>query len=206
MSQWHHYIGGFYTPQKFIDEAERHGASRRCPPNVARSMAYGDLVHCLAWNGGQATCFATFAVHGVSAQEEIARVVASDLEAEGKCHEVYDRGNVVVRACGSYVATVVHEVTAPLSEVVERLISTGQALGIAPTILIMGSLGEVYDPPRTLPIGTPFFRGFRKVTGQGVPQGWGSLTGVADYRVRTTVHCDDFGVAIPLPGLMGAER
>jgi len=201
MTQWQHYIGGFYTPDKFVEETKRQGASRRCAPNVASAMAYGDLVHCLAWNAGEATCFATLVVHGVSAQEEIARVVATDLAAEGKCREMYSQSNVVVRACGSYVSSVHHVVTAELSEVVERLVATGKAMGVKPVLLIRGTLRDVYDPPKALPAGTRFFRGFRKVRGAGEPLRFGSLTGVSGYRVRSRVKHDDFAVTVPLPSL-----
>ena len=121
---WLHYIGGFYSPAKFIAEARRYGVARRVSASIAHSMIYGDIVTLLSWRGGQPVAFAEFAVSRITMQSEVAQMLGQELGQARETHEV-GGGGLVVRHCGSYTVEATYVVDVPLPEVVEKAMVSG---------------------------------------------------------------------------------
>jgi hypothetical protein len=188
---WLHYVGGFYTQEKFVAEARRAGVSRRVAPNVAKFMRYGDTVQLLNWNNGKPLHFADFVTGGISMDAEISEELAPKLIEEGKAHLVSTGGDTVVRECGSYVASASYEVDTELGEVVEKANEIAARLQIKPKYMITGRLSHVYDPPVEPDPSPKFFRGFVNM-GAGRANEHGQLVqGVIGYSKRTRKKRED---------------
>lgn len=194
---WLHYVGGFYTPQKFVAEAKKHGISRRVASNVAKAMAYGDVIKLLDWNNGQPLHFADFVISGVSMDAVISEGVASKLIEEDKARLVSQGGNTVVRECGSYVASATYEVDAELSEVMEKADEIAARLQIKPTYMITGRLSKAYNPPEPVEPAPKFSRGFIKTYQPVSDEHDQTVQGVIGYGKRTKKQRDDLSTRLP---------
>lgn len=101
---WGTYIGGFYTPQKFVEEAKKIGVSRRIPYQQLKGMEYGDVVVCLK-SGKPARAFAAFQVTGISMPADLDAMIRQEMKDRDMIDEEIDapaEGGQVVRECGSY--------------------------------------------------------------------------------------------------------
>jgi hypothetical protein len=170
------YIGGKYTPAKFIKEANKFGITRRLPANIAKSMNFGDTVLCLQWRGKgiPPAVFAAFIINGIVFDGDIQKKVVEKLKAEGKI--VQDNSGAapvhVQRECGDFLmgggAYVREDVS--IGEIVEiAQAAEGEdqdAAGIAKAdkgslwCMVSGTLSKTYLPPRTLNPAPNFTRGF----------------------------------------------
>jgi hypothetical protein len=194
---WLHYVGGFYTRKKFIAEVKKHGVSRRIAPNLAKFMAYGDVIKLLDWNKGQPLLFAEFVVSGISMDAKISEELAPELIADGKARLVTQGGNTVVRECGSYVASATYEVDVELSEVVERADEIAARLEVKPNYMITGHLSRVYDPPEAVEPPPKFSRGFLKTYEPVRDEHDQTVQGVIGYSKRTRRQRDDLTRRLP---------
>jgi hypothetical protein len=194
---WQHYVGGFYTPKKFVAEAKKHGISRRVAPNVAKAMAYGDVIKLLDWNNSQPLLFAEFVVSGISMNAEISEELAPELIQEGKARLVSQGGNTVIRECGSYVASATYEVDVELSEVVEKADEIVARLEIKPNYMITGRISRVYDPPEAVEPPPKFSRGFIKTYEPVSDEHGQTVQGVIGYDKRTKKQRDDLNARLP---------
>lgn len=177
MKTWLTFVGGKYTPQKFVAESHRVGSiTRRLPANVAKGMNFGDTVLCLQWRGKSVppAVFAEFRINGIVFDGEIGQKVTAKLKAEGKIIE--DNSGAapvqVDRECGSFSmgggSIVRDDVT------IQEIVDIAQALadedadaqGIAKAdkgslwCMVSGILTKTYAPPRTLNPAPKFTRGF----------------------------------------------
>jgi hypothetical protein len=168
MTIWRHFVGGFYTPKKFISEAHREGVSRRVAPGIAKAMAFGDLVQLMHWRRGKPALIAEFSITNLLTSAEIGSELGSCLEPSG------GGGNAkVVRACGSYeiCGSLVLEADSPgLGELVSRALEIAEAKGIEPWFMIGGPLSRVYDPPLELDPPPRFSRGFTRLQTDEITQ------------------------------------
>lgn len=175
MTTWLHYIGGKYTPRKFIAESIRVGfITRRAPANQVKSMHFKDNVLLLDWRKGKPACFGEFVVTGVVFDGELNQKLVEELKSEDKIIEDNTGGGStqVDRECGDFTmgggASVRDDVDIPeIMEKAERLqdeIQSAKGLSKASggTVwcMVMGVLTKEYFPPRTLDPIPPFTRGF----------------------------------------------
>ncbi len=183
---WQHYVGGFYSPAKFIAEAKRHGVSRRVAPNIAKSMSFGDTVQLLSWCSGEPAAFAEFLINRITLDHEIAGELGEELIEEGRARLVERGGGFVTRECGSYSVGATYEVDIDLKEVVERAMALAEEKGLPLSFMIAGPLTRTFDPPVELIPPPPFTRGFIRVGRNGEqpalddPQ----LVGIESYKRR----------------------
>jgi len=194
---WLHYVGGFYTRQKFVAEAKKHGISRRVAPGVAKAMAYGDIIKLLDWNNGQPLLFAEFVISGISMDAVISEELAPELIREGKASLVSQGGNTVIRECGSYVASATYQVDVELSEVVEKADAIAAKLDIKPTYMLTGRLSRVYNPPEAVEPAPKFARGFIKTYRPASDEHDQTIQGVIGYDKRTRKQRDDLTARLP---------
>jgi hypothetical protein len=187
---WLHYVGGFYTPKKFISEARKFGITRRIAPNVAKTTYYGDHVILLDWRQGSPVAFAEFVIDKIAADHEIMQAVTMQLKEQG--HIVEERapagsGGVsqVDRECGSFTlgggAVVDDETT--IKDIVEKGQKVAVEKGAAPKWMIGGWLTRVFVPPLALEPKPPFSRGFLRVPGNPF-----SSNGAAPERMVISVE------------------
>ena len=194
---WLHYVGGFYTPKKFIAEAKKLGISRRVAPNVARFMNYGDVVKLLDWNKGQPLLFAEFVISGISMDAQISEQLTQELIQEGKARLISQGGNTVVRECGSYVASATYEIDIDLGEVVEKADEIAAKLQIKPKYMLTGHLTHIYNPPTVLNPAPRFTRGFIKTYEPVSDEHDQTMQGVIGYDKRTHKQRDDLNYPLP---------
>jgi len=179
---WLHYVGGFYSPAKFIAEAKRNGVARRVSPSMAHTMSFGDVVTLLNWRGGEPAAFAAFTITRITLQADIAQMVGDQLAEEGKAHSVAGGGQVV-RECGSYDIQAVYAVDVPLEEIVEKAVQTAKKLGVKCSFMVGGPLSQVFDPPYS--VDAPFTRGFIKAGEEANSANDPQIVGIEGYKTRT---------------------
>lgn len=177
MATWLHYIGGKYTPAKFIAESKRVGfITRRAAANQVKTMHFRDTVLCLKHRGKNVApaVFCEFVVTGVVFDGELNLKLVDELKAEDKIIEDNTGGPsmTVDRECGEFTmgggATLREDVDIPeIMEKAERIqdeMQTAKGLsdGAGGTVwcMVMGVLTKEYVPPRTLAPAVPFTRGF----------------------------------------------
>jgi len=178
MTTWLHYMGGKYTPRKFLDEAVRVGfITRRAPANQVKSMHFKDNVLCLDWRKGKPACFGEFTITGIVFDGELNAKLVEELKAEDKIVEDNTGGpsTQVERECGEFTmgggATLREDVDIPeIMEKAERIQDELQsARGLSKEqsgtvwCMVMGILTKEYVPPRTLQPAPPFTRGFMQI-------------------------------------------
>jgi len=194
---WLHYVGGFYTPQKFLTEAKKFGVSRRVAPNVARFMSYGDVIKLLDWNNGQPLLFAEFVISGISMDAEISEQLAPELIKEDKARLVSQGGNTVIRECGSYVTSATYQVDIGLGEVVEKANEIAARLDIKPNYMLTGRLSCIHNPPIVMDPPPQFSRGFIKTFEPVRNEHDQTVQGVIGYDKRTRKQRDDLSSRLP---------
>ena len=170
MTRWLHYIGGYYSPDKFIRETKRHGMNRKVAPNVASAMEYGDTVICLEWNHREPHAFAECVINGVSFPAEITGRLGQKLVDDGQATERQGSGAVIVRECGSYVdggGYVVGE-GVKLSYLAKKAKEIAAELGIELSCFVSGRLSKVHTPPVVVQPYPPFTRGFMRVRNESL--------------------------------------
>lgn len=154
--RWLHFVGGHYTPKKFLAEAKSQGISRRCPTTVAKAMSKGDEVLLLDWTGREAKHFATFSVDTLFLDSAHSKAAADKLGLA----PASSSGRMVVRECGSFVLGLRFSTG---GHTLRALIEAAEAAGPLKSVMIGGSLTEELDPQKTIP-GIGFFRGFARET------------------------------------------
>lgn len=199
MTRWLHYVGGYYSREKFVAEAQKLGVSRRIPANTAGAMEFGDIVGCLEWRGGEPEAFAEFRVTRISAPSEVAGAAVGDLLQSGRV-TYQEGGEVVERECGEYIEggsyTLAPDLT--MQEMVARIKAVCEAAGVQPFLLLGGPLVKVYDPPFRVEPKPPFTRGFMRARNEAIweaePGGVvlegecevNEVRGIEQYGKRTT--------------------
>ncbi|MCG3177527.1 MAG: hypothetical protein MOGMAGMI_02501 [Candidatus Omnitrophica bacterium] len=178
MATYLHYIGGKYTPRKFIAESKRVGfITRRAPANQVKAMHFKDTVILLDWRKGKPAAFGEFIVTGVVFDGELNAKLIEELKAEDKIVEDNTGGGSVTvdRECGSFSmgggAGVREDVDIPeIMEKAEKIQAEQQdAVGLGKEsrgtvwCMVMGVLTKEYFPPRTLDPVPPFTRGFMQM-------------------------------------------
>jgi hypothetical protein len=191
MAAWLHYIGGNYTPRRFVIEARKHGVSRRIPARLLKSISWGDKVYCATWEGslsslsknginimegfggeskgvgkfqeGRAEIFAMFTIDRIVIEDrEINVAVQRRLREQGLIKEVHDSpGKMVRRACGYYVESGSIIVSERTTIAQIAEIAFEIAAGQRFNVMIQGRLRKVYAPPRAL--AAPFTRGLMRI-------------------------------------------
>lgn len=190
MTTWLHYVGGKYTPQKFIAESERVGfITRRAPANQVKAMHFKDDVLLLDWRKGKPAAFGEFVVTGVVFDGELNQKLIEELKAEDKIIEDNTGGDAVTvdRECGTFTmgggATLREDVDIPeVMEKAERIQNDLQAArglskaaGGTVWCMVMGVLTKEFFPPRTLDPVPSFTRGF-----MALPKGTNFVTANGD--------------------------
>jgi len=161
VTTWLHYVGGHYdSPEKFIREAQRLGITRRCPPQVALGMDYGDRVILLRYGGkGKVFAFAEFTIDRLTLDGDLAQKVGEKFKAEGKA-TYSEGGGCVERECGSFFILGTWQVEAAMAEVVRAAMEIAEGEGKPVSVMIGGTLSRVYDAPVLLQPAPNFTRGF----------------------------------------------
>jgi hypothetical protein len=168
MTIWRHFIGGFYTPEKFICEARKDGVSRRVAPGTAKAMTFGDDVQLLYWRNGKPVLIAEFTITTLLTPAEIGKELGSKPISSGG-----GESTRVVRACGSYeiCGSLVLEADSPgLGELVSHALEIAGDKGIDLWFMIGGSLSRVYEPAIELDPPPRFSRGFTRFQADEVAQ------------------------------------
>lgn len=197
MTHWEHFVGGYYTPFRFVEEAQREGVQRRVPAALAATFQYGDTVDLLWWDRGHAHRIGAFVVASVTVDDAVAHEVGQALVAQGQA-SYQPGGGVVVRGCGSYVIAGTWVVTASLQDIVNQARTAAAEAGAALKILIGGPLVDVTDPPQPVDSPDHFFRGFRRVGERAaVPDPDDPLViGMRAYQVRHHKERRDIQLAL----------
>lgn len=160
---WYHYIGGHYTPQSFIAEARVQEVSRRALIGVAKRMAWGDrviILKCRDSSEPSALVLGEFVVKRITLMEEVAMEVGQGLIEAGRAYFQEGGGDLIQRACGSYVSCGTFFVDADISEVLDEAAKVAAAKGIDPWVLVGGPLIKVHHPPLVWAPSIPFHRTF----------------------------------------------
>ncbi|HZQ11020.1 MAG TPA: hypothetical protein VFD70_30900 [Anaerolineae bacterium] len=204
MAQWFHYVGGRYTPRKFIEESIRVGfITRRAPANQVKAMHFGDTVVLLDWRKGKPAAFGEFIINGVMFDGKVQQKLVEELKAEDKI--VQDDSGVpsvkVERECGDFTmgggASVREDVDIPeIMEKAERANNDMQGeLGLKDEskgslwCMVKGTLTKTFIPPRTIDPAPPFTRGFMQV-----PEGTQFIASHADEHVHNEAERTVTGV------------
>lgn len=201
--RWTHFVGGFYSPKKFLEEAKRIGVSRKCPPSVAKSMSLGDEVMVLEWRpdknktGGKAFHFASFQITGIFLDGKATQAVIDKLGLSA----VPGSARTIVRECGSFV--IGREVALPSGTPLRHVIEAAETAGPLKDLLIGGRITEELKPPVERPEIKSFFRGFGKHgPSASAPTKTlaiaGTLFGVEGYKPRTTIPRLDLELSLPI--------
>jgi len=164
MTRWLHYIGGFYTPEKFIRESRKHGVNRKVAPNMAGAFEYGDTVVLLEWLHAHPRAFAEFTIQAIRFPAEITQAIGEKLVEQGKA-TIREGGGLVVRECGSYIDGGGYGVdeSVKLSDLVKQAKDIAKEKGIELSFFIGGPLTKVYEPAFVVQPYPPFTRGFIRV-------------------------------------------
>lgn len=165
---WLHFIGGYYDSEsRFCREARKFGISRRVPAQMVRGMEFGDRLVFLRYvRRGASYAFAEGQIVGITLEGDIARQVGERLIAEGKA-EYSEGGEVVSRACGSYLVLGTYQVKATLKETMaiaqeihtERLRKQGENPGPM-FVMLNARLVRAYKDPVYLSPSPKFTRSF----------------------------------------------
>lgn len=173
MATWLHYVGGKYTPTRFIHEANKYGFARRIPFHMLQSIHWGDTVAFAIWKGsadvhivgeekntfkaGKAEIFAYGTISRISIEDpEIQKIVHTTLVQKGKVISVSSSSQLVLRACGFYYSSGSITTSATVQEIYEIAKEAAQKLNRNPSPMIMGQITTVLSPPQT--ITAPFTR------------------------------------------------
>lgn len=154
--RWLTFIGGRYTPQKFIAEASKIGVSRRIPRTS--KVEFGDTV-ILARYGSPVYSFAfgEFRVSRLTLEQGTAEQVKVKLFEQG--HTVYEGGGDPIsmkRECGEYTVSSRSSTDAALQEIKEII----KEIDPNAMIMIGGPLVRTFYSP--LIPAPKFSRGLRK--------------------------------------------
>ncbi len=170
-AQWLHYVGGYYTPKKFLREARRIGISRRASSNIVKNMNFGDRVLLLNWREGRPAAFGEFRISRIFFDADLQAQVVEKLKAEDKIVEDHSGGasTKVTRECGSYMmgggASVSDDTTSrDIIETAEKIREEEGKQGEALWVMIGGELTGTIVPPQTVVLADgafpPFTRSF----------------------------------------------
>ncbi len=205
MSTWLHYVGGLYTPEKFIKEAKRIGISRRIPLRNLKSLQWGDEVLCAEWKpwtavtyaggetkehsagfkSGDARIFCSFIIRHVFVENpEVNKALQEILRAQGKITDYLPQpigGGRVERECGVYYTGGEILTSASISEIYQIL----QSLDPKTKVMIGGELKSVYDPPVVVS-GVPFTRTLLQIEKKETDLGEGIVVMVIEHKIART--------------------
>lgn len=166
--RWAHYVGGNYTPEKFVAEARTSGITRRVSASQIRGMSFGDTVILLYYNDGDPYAFGDFVITKISLKSGIAGAVTQQLVAEGRAIQTSNAPIAVSRECGEFIQAGCWMVLASLDEIVDKAERLSRETGEELWFMVGGNLGRVYDPAIKVIPKINFFRGFAKAREGGL--------------------------------------
>ncbi|RKY57538.1 MAG: hypothetical protein DRP94_08610 [Candidatus Latescibacterota bacterium] len=203
MSTYLHYVGGLYTPEKFVEEARRIGVSRRIPLRSIRNLKWGDEVLCASWEPhkavviergeekehsagfkeGKARVFCSFKVTRLFVEDPDTNfVLQTRLRARDKIvSEALEEERRVERECGTYYTSGSITVDASIEEIY------GIIADINPKakVMIGGELHREFSPPVVLD-GVPFTRTLYKLWDEETELKEGEVVFIQDHRIART--------------------
>ena len=204
MSTYLHYVGGLYTPEKFVEEAKRIGVSRRIPLRSIRNLKWGDEVLCATWEPykavlieggeekehsagfkeGKARVFCSFKVTRLFVEDpDINYVLLAELHfIRGKVLKEVSSGVMQVeRECGTYYVSGSVLVSASIEEIYEIL----SVIAPKAKVMIGGELYREFSPPVVLD-GVPFTRTLYKLWDEKTELKEGEVVLIQDHRIART--------------------
>ncbi len=202
MTTWRHFVGGRYTPDRFVQEAKVIGVTRRVAAALAKSMAFGDTVQLLYWRHGRPVLFAEFTITTITLPDKIAAEVARQTGKKVK-PSGQNGGQRIVRECGSYKETgtliIEPDDQLTLSDLVAKAILISKEKGIAPWVMIGGPLKQVFDPVLEVQPAPKFSRGFTRIERSTSTTQYQSTTlkAVEDYQKRRHKARRDLQISFP---------
>lgn len=145
MTTWLTFIGGKYTPESFVNEAEKFGITRRISGQEAKRMAFGDTVYlCYQPRGEDAYAFGTMVVASVVLDGVLGELVTDALGAFGHAERVNGDPILVERECGSFTLAGAVSITCDLEHVVETAQYIAKVGGLDEWYMVGGYLTGVY--------------------------------------------------------------
>jgi len=196
MKKFLHYVGGNYTPEKFVEEAKRLGITRRVPPSAVRQFSFGDKVVVAYYNSGKPFAFAEFEINGIVLRGEVAQNIIAQLVLEGRCNINPNSVGSFERECGEYeYATFEIDQNVTIHEIAYRAEQYAKQTGAELWFMLGGVLTCVYDEPQK--ISEPFFRGFKLIEsdGKAVPHNKAVIIQVDNYERKEVIKKKNAGNA-----------
>ncbi|MEM4297769.1 MAG: hypothetical protein QW815_05315 [Nitrososphaerota archaeon] len=201
---WLHYVGGKYTPTRFVHEAAQYGFSRRIPFHLLKSLSWGDTILFASWKGsntfksGKAEIFCQGHITRISIEDpETMTILQQELEQSGKIISASEAKQLIRRACGYYYAGGSIKVSASVHEIY-TIITT--KCPNKPPVMIMGPITAVFNPPKT--INAPFTRSLIRIhtpqsTTIDIHAEKGDIVTISEHIVAKKK--DDFAIPLALP-------
>lgn len=172
---WLHYVGGKYTPRKFVEEAKRYGFSRRIPGHMLKKLSWGDSIYFAVWRGndgihvvfrsneeaakgqryvkGKAEIFAKGKIEAITFEDpKLWEELKKELRVQGRIISTYSsKPRRVNRACGSYIEGGGIAVDASIEEIWEIAERIAKKLDLGKVrVMIKGPLTKVFDQPKEI--------------------------------------------------------
>lgn len=142
MNSWLTYVGGKYTPEKFLKEAARVGSTRRVSRQQVQSMAFGDqVIFCYLPKKGKdrtPVAFATMRIASIVLGGVLGELVINALEATEWAERVSGDPVHIERECGSYTLSSAARATCSLEHVVETAQYIAEATNMEEWYMIGG--------------------------------------------------------------------
>ena len=108
MATFLHYVGGRYSPQTFIAEAQQYGITRRANAQNVKALNFGDTILLVDHRQGRPAVFGSFTLTDIIFDANINAELLPLLQANGVVESVQDFGGspiTVRRKCGSFTIT-----------------------------------------------------------------------------------------------------
>lgn len=108
MATYLHFVGGRYTPQTFITEAQQYGITRRANAASIKNMNFGDTILLCDWRRGAPAVFGEFVLTDLVFDADINSELLPLLQEQGVVESVDSApggGIVVRRKCGTFTMT-----------------------------------------------------------------------------------------------------
>lgn len=105
MATFLHYVGGRYTPQTFVAEAQQSGITRRANAQNVKALNFGDTVLLVDYRRGRPAVFGSFVLTDVLFDAEVNAELLPLLEQNGVVERAttFDSPVVIRRKCGKVV-------------------------------------------------------------------------------------------------------
>lgn len=161
-----HYVGQGYYPedQRFIEEAQKFGISRRTPANIAKNMNFRDRIVFLRYGGREAKTVFAFCegkITDIVLEKEIADKIGQKLADKGCATYNGDIAGNIERGCGSFSVIGGWTVSGvSLQEIMAEAISLAEEKEEKLFVMIGAKLSKIYDAPTMLVPPPAFTRTF----------------------------------------------